>query len=58
MTSEQRLRAAGFEPAQVLHIVTLPSTIDDDELFHWRAPDGELLTERQALRQLDAEKKK
>ena len=58
MTAEQRLRAAGFEPAAVLHMVTLPSDRGDDELFYWRSPTGRIFTERQALEQLDAEKKK
>ena len=54
-TDEQRLRAAGFEPAQVLRMVTLPSSLGDDEMICWRSPDGRIFTEKQALEQLDEE---
>ncbi|MGA8926075.1 MAG: hypothetical protein WB462_07620 [Solirubrobacterales bacterium] len=58
MTAEERLRAAGYQPATAVRMVTLPSDLGDDELFCWRAPNGQVFTERQALQQLDAEKKK
>ena len=49
MTSEERLRAAGWELAHAFRMVTLPSDLGDDELFYWRSQDGEIITERRAL---------
>ena len=55
MTADERLRKAGFVSADVLRMVTLSSSLGDDELFCGRAPDGRVFTERQALEQLDGE---
>lgn len=54
MTTDD-LRAAGWELAPSFRMVTLPSEVRDDELIQWRAPDGRIVNERQALKELEEE---
>lgn len=48
------LVAAGWQLAHTtLRMATLPSELNDAELFYWRSPDGRVLTESKALEELE-----
>ena len=57
-TSADTLVAAGWELAHTtLRMVTLPSELSDAEMFYWRSPDGRVLTEARAIKEVEQQAK-
>ena len=57
MSTDEKLRAAGYKRTNLLRMVRASSEITDADLILWIDEDGKTLTERQAIEGLEEREK-